>query len=228
MTIDYGRHPQELLFNITTSVPEEFSLRTFKIWNNFDRELDLCAFSANCFDTPELLAEKKRTDLGTFETNQTHLFFTTVSYHCGDGMAFRDPVTLQLLDRVILECDKTSNVFGPGTLGTCECNQSFFPIASASMIPNFIADLYCPSPIMPNVSYNLEPINYNGSVIPFNTAVPYGCRNGMKFYKQFDLDFEMATCLTGNVWSIPVPDGWSNCVESKLLSLCNQIGMNVT
>ena len=71
---------------------------------------------------------------------------------------------------------------------------------------------------MPNATLNLEALNYNYTempLIPFDTDIMYGCRDGMKFVKDLGLTSENATCRAGNLWDEPNGE-FSPCAESEL------------
>lgn len=68
----------------------------------------------------------------------------------------------------------------------------------------------CPEPIDPG--FNLSPIGYDGGLIQFGTGVMYGCKDHMKFEKDYDLVSENGTCGVDNLWT-PPPGGWSPCIK---------------
>lgn len=86
----------------------------------------------------------------------------------------------------------------------------------------FLSDIGCPYPVIPPENLFLEPKFHNMSVhapiVEFDQHIQYGCKNGMKFEKDFDLETENATCREGNTWDEP-HGAWSKCVASKLGTL---------
>ena len=86
----------------------------------------------------------------------------------------------------------------------------------------------CPKPFDPNTlaPYNLEPKAWDGIPIEFTTLVPYQCKQGMKFVKDFNLDIQESECSDNNIfpipkeealWLEPTDDGWATCVESEFV-----------
>ena len=84
----------------------------------------------------------------------------------------------------------------------------------------YFLDYACDYPVVPAAGLNLEVRNYDFSVsplIPVNSDLEYGCADGMKFEKSFDLETENATCRNNNTWDEPI-GAWSECITSKWLS----------
>ena len=75
-------------------------------------------------------------------------------------------------------------------------------------------DVACIAP--PDVANGeMEPINWDGSPIKFDTNITYRCKRGMKFRDDFEGTETMvqATCRDGNVWDLPTTIPF--CVASK-------------
>ena len=81
------------------------------------------------------------------------------------------------------------------------------------------SDYACPWPTIPPEDKNLIEISYDWDLEPliqFGEKIEYGCRDGRKFEKDFDLPSENATCGKDNIWVPESLDGqWSPCVSRK-------------
>ena len=67
---------------------------------------------------------------------------------------------------------------------------------------------------MPDAIHNLVPMSWDGNLIPFETIVPYSCKQGMKFVEDYDKVFQEAKCKEENLWDAPT-EGWKTCAPSK-------------
>lgn len=88
-------------------------------------------------------------------------------------------------------------------------------------LPYALKDIGCPYPIVPPPELYLMVTKHNMSeaapYVEFGEEVEYGCAEGTKFEKDFDLEAENATCREGNTWDEP-NGAWSRCVPSKMMS----------
>ena len=165
----------------------------------------------------------------------------TVAYYSGRAMKFNvnneTSSTTVLEEEVMYQCQFASLSNGNNlTLPDLQCkliarNQLYqvartdisrwlnsLKMLAVTKIFLLFADIGCPYPIMPPEELNLEPKFHNMSeeapIIEFGQEVQYGCKNGMKFEKDFHLETENATCRENNTWDEP-NGAWSKCVSSK-------------
>lgn len=63
----------------------------------------------------------------------------------------------------------------------------------------------------PNSTY-LTVTSWNGLPADFDEDVQFQCQRGMKFDKDFNQIYQIATCRPDNRWDVPE---WGQCVESE-------------
>ncbi len=59
----------------------------------------------------------------------------------------------------------------------------------------------------------MSPSCWNGSPVPFNTAVNYTCDSGMRFNNDVTNYTVQVYCRPGNVWDTPTT--WPTCVTGE-------------
>ncbi|XP_059082778.1 uncharacterized protein LOC131880226 [Tigriopus californicus] len=152
-----------------------------------------CSSPDQCFSLRETEVQSFLNSMPKFEAQGEFLFETEIEYSCPTGRGFKKP-----------DQDLTSL----STLTSCQWNGTW---TVAHLDP--CVWTHCLEPPSPPDSTFLTLSNWNELPVNLEEEVQFQCQRGMKFVKDIDQSYNIATCRPNNQWDIPE---WGQCVETQV------------